>query len=396
MQSPLPAVVPGMQHRSDIRPLNAKQIRFEIDMCIGCDRCMLACPIPSSSGITIAELNAATVGLTGTFTPHIADFTETCVMCGSCVPVCPVGNHRDLLMLSLKQRLGASWNRSVDVARVQSGLPAGVPLLSLLAALRAQPLFSDPQAVPDAYLLHLVAEASVEICDAGRILFREGDFGRDIFFILDGQIELSSADAGGAALPLALYGRGEYVGDYGMLTGQPHYATATVGAPGALLLVVREQSMQRLIELVPAVHHYFERNASSLEVILKRLPLFAGLSDDALRWLAQQTRTRRYERDEQLFAEEEQRLGNGANADVREALHIVLEGFIKVSRRTAMGTGRAKGDERVIAYRQRGDYFAGGLDLPVVVFQTWMELEPTAPHHLTCLALLCYSMHTYL
>jgi len=44
-------------------------------------------------------------------------------------------------------------------------------------------------------------------------------------------------------------------------------------------------------------------------------------------------------------------------------LHIVLEGFVKVSRRTAMGTGRAKGDERVIAYRQQGDYFAGGLDM---------------------------------
>src|SRR5579884_2998546 len=128
MQSPLSAasaVMPGMQHRSDIKPLNAKQIRFEIDMCIGCDRCMLACPVPSSSSITIAELNAATVNQTGTLAPQIADFTEACVMCGSCVPVCPVGNHRDLLMLSLKQRLGASWNRPIDVARVQSGLPAG-------------------------------------------------------------------------------------------------------------------------------------------------------------------------------------------------------------------------------------------------------------------------------
>jgi CRP-like cAMP-binding protein/Fe-S-cluster-containing hydrogenase component 2 len=366
MQSTLPAagaVMPGMQHRSDIKSLNAKQIRFEIDMCIGCDRCMLACPVPSSSTITIAELNAATVSQADTLAPQIADFTEACVMCGSCVPVCPVGNHRDLLMLSLKQRLGVSWNGPVDIARVQSSLPAGVPLPSLLAALRAQPLFS--QGVPDAYLLHLVAESSIQAGDAGHVLFREGDFGRDIFFILDGQVELSFADASGAALPFALYGRGEYVGDYGMLTGQPHYATAAVCPPGALLLVVREQTMQRLMELVPAARHYFElrNNARSLEAILKRLPLFAGLPDDALRWLAQQTRIRRYERDERLFAEEGQSMGKVANAEAREALHIVLEGFVKVSRRTAMGTGRAKGDERVIAYRQQGDYFAGGLDM---------------------------------
>jgi CRP-like cAMP-binding protein/Fe-S-cluster-containing hydrogenase component 2 len=366
MQSTTPAAGPalsGLQHRAGIKPLNAKQIRFEIDMCIGCDRCMLSCPVPLSSSITIADLNAATINQTSPLAPQIASFTEACVMCGSCVPVCPVGNHRDLLMLSLKQRLGASWNGSLDMARVQNSLPAGLSLPFLLAALRQQPLFRDPQVVPDAYLLHLIAESNVQSCDAGHILFREGDFGRDIFFILGGQIELSSTDASGTALPLALHSRGEYVGDYGMLTGQPHYATAMVRSPnGALLLIVREQTMQRMMELVPAVRHYFEQrsNAQSLEAILKRLPLFQGLPDDAIRWLAQQTRTRRYERDERLFAEDER---TEANREAREALHIVLEGFVKVSRRTAMGTGRNKGDERVIAYRRHGDYFAGGLDM---------------------------------
>ena len=36
---------------------------------------------------------------------------------------------------------------------------------------------------------------------------------------------------------------------------------------------------------------------------------------------------------------------------------------MKVARRTAAGTGRDKTDERIIAYRQGGDYFAGGLDM---------------------------------
>jgi Fe-S-cluster-containing hydrogenase component 2 len=44
-------------------------------------------------------------------------------------------------------------------------------------------------------------------------------------------------------------------------------------------------------------------------------------------------------------------------------MHILLEGFVKVARRTTVGTGRDKTDERIIAYRQGGDYFAGGLDL---------------------------------
>jgi Fe-S-cluster-containing hydrogenase component 2 len=44
-------------------------------------------------------------------------------------------------------------------------------------------------------------------------------------------------------------------------------------------------------------------------------------------------------------------------------VHILLEGFVKVARQTTPGTGHDKGSERIIAYRQGGDYFAGGLDL---------------------------------
>lgn len=104
MQAAKPPFVVGVQHRADLVPLTTDEIHFEIDMCIGCDRCMKACPVPLSSMVAIADLNIATVS--DTIAPHIARFTQECVMCGSCVPVCPVNNHRDLLMLSIKQRLG--------------------------------------------------------------------------------------------------------------------------------------------------------------------------------------------------------------------------------------------------------------------------------------------------
>src|SRR5947199_6768346 len=105
-------LVVGIEHRTNLKPLIEEEIRFEIDMCIGCDRCMRACPVPLSSKIPIAELNRATVS--DQISPQIARFTTECVMCGSCVPVCPVDNHRDLLMLSLKQRLGIDWADKVD------------------------------------------------------------------------------------------------------------------------------------------------------------------------------------------------------------------------------------------------------------------------------------------
>ena len=96
-------VAAGVQHRTNLRPLTDEEIRFEIDMCIGCDRCMRACPVPLSSHITIADLNRATVS--EEIPAHVARFTEECVMCGSCVPVCPVDNHREIGRASCRERV---------------------------------------------------------------------------------------------------------------------------------------------------------------------------------------------------------------------------------------------------------------------------------------------------
>ena len=123
-----------MSHRTDVQPLTEEGVRFEIDMCIGCDRCMRACPVPLSAHVNIADLNRATIS--DEIAPHVARFTDECVMCGSCVPVCPVDNHRDLLMLSLKQRLGVPWDGKVDMSRVLGYLPPGWNIPLLLSRLR--------------------------------------------------------------------------------------------------------------------------------------------------------------------------------------------------------------------------------------------------------------------
>src|ERR1700726_198216 len=168
------APVVGIEHRADLRPFSEDEVRFEIDMCIGCDRCMRACPVPMSSTVNIADLNRATIS--DDITQQVARFTDECVMCGSCVPVCPVDNHRDLLMLSLKQRLGISWNGQVDLARVLTYLPPGWNVPMLLSRLREQPMFRDAQLVPDNYLLHLVANSKLLTLLPGAVLMREGEF----------------------------------------------------------------------------------------------------------------------------------------------------------------------------------------------------------------------------
>ncbi len=367
-------LVVGIEHRTNLQPLTEEQVRFEIDMCIGCDRCMRACPIPMSSMVNIADLNRATIS--DDIAPHVARFTDECVMCGSCVPVCPVDNHRDLLMLSLKQRLGVSWDGTVDMSRVLNYLPPGWDLPLLLSRLREQPMFSDPQLVLDNYLLHFVATSKLLMLMPGAIVIREGEFGRAMYFILEGRFELSSAGPDGSDMPVAVLRRGEYMGEHGMLTGQQRNATARAQT-AAVVLEVPEQVMQRLMEIVPAVQRFFEQlnNARSIEAILKRMALFQGVSAIDIHQVAEQTQVKRYDRDDRLFSEggagtvgaRVERGGEGelasARGPARESMHILLEGFVKVARRTTAGTGRDKTDERIIAYRQGGDYFAGGLDL---------------------------------
>jgi Fe-S-cluster-containing hydrogenase component 2/CRP-like cAMP-binding protein len=87
--------------------------------------------------------------------------------------------------------------------------------------------------------------------------------------------------------------------------------------------------------------------------VLKRLAIFQGIADHDLRWIANKIKFKHYNRNEQLFTE-----NSGINV-----FQVILEGFVKVVRQTAQGIGHKKTNERIIAYRQSGDYFIGGLDL---------------------------------
>jgi Fe-S-cluster-containing hydrogenase component 2 len=139
-----------------------------------------------------------------------------------------------------------------------------------------------------------------------------------------------------------------------MLNGQPRQVSAYTVSKCALLLVP-EQVVQRLMDIVPEVKSFFEalHMERSIETALNHIPLLEGIAAIDLRYLAEQAMTRIYERGEHLFREDKQ------NQPERETLHLLLDGFVKVARRIPARKGKG---ERIIAYRQSGDYFAGGLD----------------------------------
>lgn len=80
----------------------ASQLAQELQACIGCNECLLACPTLSEP-VTIDVLNQET--LSGPISTPVARFAHSCYQCGACVAPCPVGLHRDAMMMLLKLRL---------------------------------------------------------------------------------------------------------------------------------------------------------------------------------------------------------------------------------------------------------------------------------------------------
>ncbi len=83
------------------------QVAEELAACIRCNQCLAACP-DLAAPITIETLNRQT--LDGPISAPVMRFAQNCYLCGACVPVCPVGLHRDTMMIWLKMRLLRSHN----------------------------------------------------------------------------------------------------------------------------------------------------------------------------------------------------------------------------------------------------------------------------------------------
>ncbi len=85
------------------------EIAQQLQACIGCQECLLACPTLTGP-IRVSELNAQTYG--GALTLPVEKFAKACTQCGACVSVCPVGLRRDAMMLWLKVRISEMTGKS--------------------------------------------------------------------------------------------------------------------------------------------------------------------------------------------------------------------------------------------------------------------------------------------
>ncbi len=79
----------------------------------------------------------------------------------------------------------------------------------------------------------------------GTVIFREGDVGREMFIIQDGQVEISSV-VDGEKLVYGVLGKGRFFGEMALFDDQPRSATATVRGSARLMVLERDTVRDRL------------------------------------------------------------------------------------------------------------------------------------------------------
>ncbi|MET0859550.1 MAG: FAD-dependent oxidoreductase [Microbacterium sp.] len=94
----------------------------------------------------------------------------------------------------------------------------------------------------DEQILYLSQYGDRKRVAKGTILFREGDLDCGLFVVLDGRVRVLNHQTPTAASRLiAIHGRGRFVGDLSMLTGQAVYVTAVAQTDIEVLEVVYDQ-----------------------------------------------------------------------------------------------------------------------------------------------------------
>jgi CRP-like cAMP-binding protein len=98
-------------------------------------------------------------------------------------------------------------------------------------------------------LRHIDRAATQADYSAGQLMCREGDVGRELIMIVEGE---ASIDRGG--VEIATVGAGAFIGEMSLLDGGPRSATVTsTSALKALVLPTRE--FWQVIDEVPAIAH---------------------------------------------------------------------------------------------------------------------------------------------
>ncbi len=358
----------------DYRDVLAEQAEREVMACIGCHDCMLACPLPEASIVTIAELNAA-IHLPVITQPNLVQFLGACTQCRQCVPVCPADLSRADMVLFNKMKVD---DRIPDYPlMLQVGdevATSGYTLDSMARELGSIRLFAG---ISSADLRRLALKATLRRLSRGEELCREGEFHERLYVILGGSLEQTSQVSATQRVRILVYGPGSFFGELAIMADQPEPFTVTATDDSIVVELPKaavKQLMSQSETFGATMDELYRRRA--LWTYARKPSVFGGLPEEAMDELLKSAELQMVKPGEAVFREGE------APRDV----FLVRSGFLRVSRKVvaeesmriaamaAMAgslperSGRFSGEpdktaeETVLVYFREGDLF-GALGL---------------------------------
>jgi CRP-like cAMP-binding protein/Fe-S-cluster-containing hydrogenase component 2 len=228
------------------RKLQAR-VEAESMACIGCNDCLLACPITQSKSVTIAELNLA-IYMPTIEHRHVADFVLACTQCKQCVPACPSDLNRAEMVLFNKLKVEDSVaDFELSLQARTTTFPSGISLNGLADKLTRLELFAGATGQA---LRRLILKSTLRMLVPGEDLCQEGEFHERLCVVLDGSLEQTSRGSRGERIHILVLGPGAFFGEMGVLAdaAEPFGVTAR---ERAIVLEAPKVAVLGLMELCP-------------------------------------------------------------------------------------------------------------------------------------------------
>lgn len=312
------------------------QVRHDMMACIGCNDCLLACPLPESRNVTIAELNQA-VTLEHITSPNVMDFVMKCTQCQQCVPVCPADLRRADIVLWNKmkvQSVAADFVLPLQVGEQIVGSPWTVDALT--RHLLRQPLFSGVEPLS---MRRALMSCTLRRLAPGEVLVEAGGYHERLLMVLDGALEQTAEVAQGYRNRILVLGPGTFHGHMAVMSASNESYTISAlqdstivefNKAGVVGLMKESHTFQDTMETLYRQNAVWNQAKSS--------PIFSVLPDEAIDWLLQRSDFKILKPGQVLYHEN----------DPPSGMYLIRDGFLKVARRY--------GDrERVLQYFHEGD-----------------------------------------
>lgn len=314
------------------------EVEREIMACIGCNDCLLACPLPEAKQVTIAQLNHAVLD-EQIVSADVIGFVQACTQCQQCVPVCPADLHRADIVLYNKlkvEEVAPDHEMPLQVGPSITG--SGWSLDALANHVASLPLFSG---VEPEVLRRMLQSTTLRRLEPHDVLVREGEFHERLFVVLDGSVEQTTSSTTSDRTRILLLGPGSFHGELAVMGNQEETYTITCVLPATVLEFPKATVFRLMNEAAVfkrTMEDLYQRRA--IWTHARTSPLLAALPEEAVEDLLSKAQFRVLRPGAVVFRE----------GDQPGDLHLVRTGFLRVARRFGA-------DERVLQYFREGDVF---------------------------------------